>query len=117
MASAGAGRSLLCCRVKLLHAVVHVNLHLLVTSTQSRLKGTTRLINLCVSESVPPWECGAIFKDIKRLAAPEIFSFRWRPRSANKASHWEDQASLHGCLPPNWVAIPPPALELLLRLS
>ncbi|KAF5953244.1 hypothetical protein HYC85_011188 [Camellia sinensis] len=39
------------------------------------------------------------------------------PRSANKASHWEAQASLHGCLPPNWVANPPPALELFLRLS
>ncbi|XP_028089916.1 uncharacterized protein LOC114290224 [Camellia sinensis] len=75
------------------------------------------VISLCVSEDAPPWECGAIFKDIKRLATQGHFSFHWSPRTANKAAHWVAQASLYGRLPLNWVGQPPAALALLLNAS
>ena len=72
------------------------------------------VIRLCVYEDAPPWECGAIFKDIKRLATQGHFSFHWSPRTANKAAHWVAQASLHGRLPLNWVGHPAVDLEFML---
>ncbi|CAL5346981.1 unnamed protein product [Camellia sinensis] len=72
------------------------------------------VILLSVSETVPPWECGLIIDDIKRLASQEGLLLQWRPRAANRVAHWVAQASLHGHLPPDWVPNPPAALVALL---
>ncbi|KAL7227210.1 hypothetical protein ACSBR1_022134 [Camellia fascicularis] len=62
----------------------------------AEIKGDNKdVIRLCVSEDAPPWECGAIFKDIKRLVTQGHFSFHWSPRTANKAAHWVSQTSLY----------------------
>ncbi|KAL7205152.1 hypothetical protein ACSBR2_018139 [Camellia fascicularis] len=74
-----------------------------------------QVIHLCVSEDVPPWECGAIVHDIKHLAAQSTLSFQWCSRTANGAAHWVAQASLHGKLPIDWVSHPPSALRSLVR--
>ena len=71
------------------------------------------VIHLCVSEDVPPWECGAIIHDIKGMAARSQLSFQWCPRAANGTAHWVAQAFLHGNLPLDWVSHPPAALRIL----
>ncbi|XP_028056949.1 uncharacterized protein LOC114260949 [Camellia sinensis] len=83
--------------------------------SQVEIKGDNKsVIQLCVSEDVPPWECGSIFTDIQCLASHGGFSFCWAPRTANSAAHWVAQASLRGHLPLDWVSHPPPALANLL---
>lgn len=70
------------------------------------------VIHLCVSKKVPPWECGVVFDDIKRLANQGNLFFNWSPRTANTAAHWVAQEFLRGWFPLNWVFQPPPALAL-----
>ncbi|KAL7182676.1 hypothetical protein ACSBR1_041375 [Camellia fascicularis] len=71
------------------------------------------VIYLCVSEDVPPWECGTIIHDIKGMAVRSQLSFQWCPRAANGAAHWVAQAFLHGNLSLDWVSHPPSALRNL----
>ncbi|KAI8017439.1 hypothetical protein LOK49_LG04G02825 [Camellia lanceoleosa] len=75
------------------------------------------VILLSVSETVPPWECGLIIEDIRRLASQEGLILQWRPRSANSVAHWVAQKSLHGYLPQDWVSNPPAGLAALLGVS
>ncbi|XP_028065564.1 uncharacterized protein LOC114268572 [Camellia sinensis] len=75
------------------------------------------VIHLSVSELDPPWDCGAIFFDIKHLAQHLNLTLSWRPRAANKAAHWVAQASLRNALPLDWLSFPPLALMALLRLA
>ncbi|KAL7249779.1 hypothetical protein ACSBR1_011873 [Camellia fascicularis] len=49
--------------------------------------GNKLAIHLCVSDDIPPWECGAIVNDIKMLATRGNLSFHWCPRAANGAAH------------------------------
>ncbi|KAL7250577.1 hypothetical protein ACSBR1_012577 [Camellia fascicularis] len=63
-----------------------------------------RAIKLSVSEDVRPWECAAIFADIRAMAQQLVLTFRWCPRCANGAAHWAARARLGGHLPVNWVA-------------
>ncbi|KAL7228272.1 hypothetical protein ACSBR2_007059 [Camellia fascicularis] len=53
------------------------------------------VIHLSVSKSVLPWDCGALFNDIKRIVAQSSFSLRWSPRFSNKVAHWIANACLH----------------------
>ncbi|GMP90008.1 hypothetical protein CsSME_00041338 [Camellia sinensis var. sinensis] len=75
------------------------------------------VILLSVSETVPPWECGLVIDDIRRLASQEMLILQWSPRSANSVAHWVAQAALHGYLPQNWVSNPPATLAALLGAS
>ncbi|KAI8004166.1 hypothetical protein LOK49_LG08G00222 [Camellia lanceoleosa] len=45
------------------------------------------VIHLCVTETAPLWECGAILSDIKHLATQGRFYFQWRSRASNKVEH------------------------------
>ncbi|KAL7186034.1 hypothetical protein ACSBR2_027898 [Camellia fascicularis] len=84
--------------------------------SQVEIEGDNKsVIQLCVSEDVPPWECGSIFTDIQRLVSYRNLSFCWAPRTAKSAAHWVAQTSLRGLLPLDWVSHPPPALANLLR--
>ncbi|KAL7225198.1 hypothetical protein ACSBR1_020554 [Camellia fascicularis] len=73
------------------------------------------VIQLSVSETDPPWDCAAIFFDIKMLATQGNFVFSWTRRSANRAIHWVAQAHLIGHLLLDWVFVSPPSLAVLLE--
>ncbi|KAL7201163.1 hypothetical protein ACSBR1_032967 [Camellia fascicularis] len=73
------------------------------------------VICLCVSEDVLQWDCSVIFGNIKCLPTRENFTFSWKPRTANRATHWVAEASLHGSLPIDWVPNPPSHFALLLQ--
>ncbi|KAL7161387.1 hypothetical protein ACSBR2_041945 [Camellia fascicularis] len=45
------------------------------------------LIQLCVSERVPPWEICAVMNDIRFMARSGGLAFKWCPRIQNKAAH------------------------------
>ncbi|XP_028118971.1 uncharacterized protein LOC114316519 [Camellia sinensis] len=75
------------------------------------------VIYFCVTETVPPWECGAILSDIKLLVSQGRFSFQWRPRVSNKVAHWVAQACLHDQLPVDWVSNPSSPLLCFLAAS
>lgn len=46
------------------------------------------LISLCVSELVPPWECGCVILDIRQLVLDLNLSLLWIARDSNRAAHW-----------------------------
>ncbi|GMP72660.1 hypothetical protein CsSME_00030605 [Camellia sinensis var. sinensis] len=76
------------------------------------------VIDLCVSEQVPPWECSAIIHDIQSLNSTLNASFAWIPMEANGVAHWLARTHLQGTLPFDWVAYPPIALsELLVAIA
>ncbi|XP_028089296.1 uncharacterized protein LOC114289726 [Camellia sinensis] len=64
------------------------------------------VIQLCVSEGVPPWEICAIIQDIRSLAHSGGLTFKWSPRVRNRAAHWVATACLHDYLPVHWVSQP-----------
>ncbi|CAL5417519.1 unnamed protein product [Camellia sinensis] len=59
-------------------------------------------INLCVSETVPPWESSAVLLDIREFAAQHHLSFSWTSRHNNMAAHWVAKALTARSLPSNW---------------
>ncbi|KAL7220331.1 hypothetical protein ACSBR2_013250 [Camellia fascicularis] len=61
------------------------------------------VIELCVSELVPPWNCLAIMHDIKAMSSSSVISFSWVPREVNCAAHWLASVFLKGSLPLDWV--------------
>ncbi|XP_028095770.1 uncharacterized protein LOC114293006 [Camellia sinensis] len=99
------------CRLACLLAHQHNLLDVLVEGDNKAV------IHLCVTETVPPWECVAILRDIKLLAPQGRFSFQWRPKASNKVAHWVARACLHDQLPVNWVSNPPFPLFCLLTAS
>ncbi|XP_028055940.1 uncharacterized protein LOC114260082 [Camellia sinensis] len=68
------------------------------------------VIQLCVSEGVPPWELLALICDVRSLASHRSLVFRWCPRQANRAAHWVASAFFRNSLPLNWVTQPPMGL-------
>ncbi|KAL7162800.1 hypothetical protein ACSBR2_043141 [Camellia fascicularis] len=75
------------------------------------------VIELSVSELVPPWDCMAIIHDIRSAKSRSNISFSWSPRSSNRVAHWVASCNLTGMLPLDWVAHPPPALRAILSLD
>ncbi|KAI7990427.1 hypothetical protein LOK49_LG12G02451 [Camellia lanceoleosa] len=69
-----------------------------------------KLIQLCVSEGVPPWEICAVMNDIWCMASSGTVTFKWCPRIQNRAAHWVASACLRNALPVDWVSQPPVAL-------
>ncbi|XP_028072149.1 uncharacterized protein LOC114274429 [Camellia sinensis] len=45
------------------------------------------VIDLSVSELVPPWDCLAIIHDIRSTRSRRDISFSWSPRSTNHVAH------------------------------
>ncbi|XP_028061591.1 uncharacterized protein LOC114265052 [Camellia sinensis] len=72
------------------------------------------VISLCVSESIPPWECAAVIDDVQILAQRGDFSFLCNTRTANKATHWMAQSHLQNLLPLDWVSRPLPGIAAYL---
>ncbi|KAI7980312.1 hypothetical protein LOK49_Contig167G00003 [Camellia lanceoleosa] len=68
------------------------------------------VIQLCVSEGVPPWELLALLGDVRSLAATRQLNFLWCPRVRNSAAHWVASACFQNSLPVNWIAQPPMGL-------
>lgn len=67
--------------------------------SQMEIEGdNNRVIPLCVSEDAPPWECVAIFADIRTLAQRLMLTFRWCSRRANEVAHWTARARLGGLI-------------------
>ncbi|KAL7218004.1 hypothetical protein ACSBR2_011269 [Camellia fascicularis] len=73
------------------------------------------VMKLCVSKMVPPWDCMAIFSDIKGLSQMRNVSFCWTRRSYNRVAHWLAKDHTHRSLPVNWVVLPPLELCSLLH--
>ncbi|KAL7253377.1 hypothetical protein ACSBR1_007832 [Camellia fascicularis] len=67
------------------------------------------VIQLCVSERVPPWDICAVMNDIRSTASSKGLAFKWCPRVKNRAAHLVASACLHDTLPFNWVSQPPMA--------
>jgi len=70
-----------------------------------------RIIKLCSTENVPPWDCATIIEDIRALSRLALCSFSWAPRNCNRAAHWIASHCLKGTLSPDWVSNPPPSLS------
>lgn len=70
-----------------------------------------RVIKLCSTENVPPWECASIFADIRAFAQSANCSFSWIPRTCNRAADWLATHFLKGTIPSDWVSNPPPPLS------
>ncbi|XP_028083788.1 uncharacterized protein LOC114285008 [Camellia sinensis] len=86
--------------------------------SQISVEGDSKtVIELSVSELVPPWDCMAIIHDIRSTKSRNNISFCWSPRSSNRAAHWVASRNLTGMLPLDWVAHPPPALRAILSLD
>ncbi|KAL7185676.1 hypothetical protein ACSBR2_027600 [Camellia fascicularis] len=72
------------------------------------------VIDLCVSELVPPWKCLAFIHDIRSMSHVSSFSFSWVPREANCVAHWIASAKMQDALPIDWFRNPPLSLRNLL---
>ncbi|XP_028110664.1 uncharacterized protein LOC114309167 [Camellia sinensis] len=72
------------------------------------------VIDLCVSELVPPWECLAYLSDIRSTGQASSFSFSWVPRAANSVAHWLASSRIQDALPLDWIRNPPMYLRNLL---
>ncbi|KAL7172332.1 hypothetical protein ACSBR2_031930 [Camellia fascicularis] len=57
------------------------------------------VIELSVSELVPPWDCMTIIHDIRSAKSRSNISFSWSPRSSNRVAHWVASRNLIGMLP------------------
>ncbi|KAL7243729.1 hypothetical protein ACSBR1_016032 [Camellia fascicularis] len=75
------------------------------------------VIELSVSELVPPWDCMAIIHDIRSAKSRNNISFCWSPRSSNREAHWVASRNLTCLLPLDWVAHPPPTLRAILSMD
>ncbi|GMP26691.1 hypothetical protein CsSME_00003031 [Camellia sinensis var. sinensis] len=75
------------------------------------------VIELSVSELVPPWDCMAIIHDIRSAKSWSNISFSWSPRSSSRVAYWVASRNLTGMLPLHWVAHPPLALRAILFLD
>ncbi|CAL5411534.1 unnamed protein product [Camellia sinensis] len=72
------------------------------------------VIELCVSELVPPWKCLAFLYDIQSMGQASSLSFSWVPRAANTVAHWLASSKLQDALPLDWIRNPPLSLRNLL---
>ncbi|KAL7212958.1 hypothetical protein ACSBR2_015621 [Camellia fascicularis] len=75
------------------------------------------VINLSVSELVPPWDCQAIIHDIRSAQFRRNISFSWTPRNTNRVAHWVASCHLKGKLSLDWVVHPPLELRSILSLD
>ncbi|XP_028111659.1 uncharacterized protein LOC114309966 [Camellia sinensis] len=72
------------------------------------------VIQLCVSETVPPWEISVVILDIRALALQFHLSFTWTRHSNNKVAHWVAKTQASNSLPDIWNVYLPSSFVTLL---